>query len=89
MSEKEIFSWGKLFRGLVNPINFFKSLVSMIQMSIIILVIMAVVFSGFKLYNWAMGKKRVTPDETTIISHDGTVNNESDKSIKNFGLINF
>lgn len=89
MSDGETFSWGKLISGFFNPLNGAKSLVFLFHSTVIITILMAVVFSGIKLYGWATREKPTDKNSIVITENDGTVNASSDKSLKKFGIITF
>lgn len=84
----EKFSWFKLFSGLVNPLNFAKSFVFMVQMALIIMLIMCVTFTGF----WLKGKLSKPKPMAGPISISGMtggcIHNSTDEIKKKWGLIN-
>jgi len=88
MTEKtDNWSWMKFLSGLFNPLNFAKSFVFMVQMSIIILLILSVVFAAISIKRkFLKPKKSSAPVQIQTAS--GPVHNSVDDNKKKYGLIN-
>lgn len=82
------FSWSKFFSGIINPLNFAKSFVFLIQGSLIILLILCVLFTGVWLKN-KFFKAPKTPSPINISGMSGgCIHNSTDDVKKKWGLIN-
>ena len=83
------FTWGKFFSGLVNPLNFAKSFVFLLQGALIVLVAFCLVFTILKMKNIFF--KPAKPAATFTVSGEttgGQIHNSNDDVKKKYGLIN-
>lgn len=78
MGSEEAFSWKKFLSGLISPLNFAKSFVSMVQICIIVLTIAAVVFAGYFVWQKAKPKQKAPTPPVTVESNTGTIHSSTD-----------
>ena len=84
----EVFSWGKFFSGLFNPLNFAKSFVFLVQAAILVILITCVVFTILKVKTIFFKPPKPPAVFTTTGMNGGQVHNSSDDVKKKYGLIN-
>lgn len=87
MVEGEQFKWSKLFSGLVNPLNFAKSFVLLIQASIIVTVVSCVVFSIIWFGKQTVWKPKPVAQPITINAAEGKVYNNSGEVKKKYSIV--
>ncbi len=94
MSEEEIqdlknkvFSAGRWFSGLLNPVNFAKSLLFLIQMAIIVLVVASVAFAVLNLKDRMIKAKKDAAGFSTAGTSGGKVRNSQDEKSWKIGAV--
>lgn len=87
MTETTGFSWQKFFSGLFNPLNLAKAAVFGAHLTLILLFVFCVVFTGLWLKK-KLNKPKNPPQPITITTESGPVHNSQDEIRKKFGLIN-
>lgn len=88
MGEGDKFSWSKFFSGLVNPLNFAKSSVFLLQMGVIILILISLFFTGLKIKRWILKEKPATPPVIIQGNEGAQIHNSADDVKKKIGLLN-
>lgn len=85
---KETFQWKHFFSGLVNPLNFAKSFVFMLQMGVIILVLISLFFTGLKIKRFILKEKPPAPPVVIQGNEGAQIHNSADDVKKKYGLFN-
>ena len=86
---KELFSWGKFFSGIVDPIGYFKTLASFLRILVVIGILFLSYCIGVRIYSALVPKKIPQSVFTVNAPSGGEIKNSADQKQTKFGLFNF
>lgn len=84
----EGFSWKRFLSGIINPLNFAKSFVFMIQIALILLILSCVLWASLAVKRKFL-KPKSQPSPVCISTTSGNARSSQDEVSNKFGLLNF